>query len=160
MRSRAFLSPDLRISTADLPPHRLLPLRFPVPSIANLFDLQSSLVVCGESKCPFQTHAVVSVSKTVTYDLPSLAQPTMGLPFEALLPYGIMVVVCLLHSLEATTMLFLILANLSTLQMFGITGAGLSTSRWIQNGGKPGRHAVDQWDRVRLHQVLPNLHLY
>ncbi|KAL5329213.1 hypothetical protein ACEPPN_002723 [Leptodophora sp. 'Broadleaf-Isolate-01'] len=48
----------------------------------------------------------------------------MGVPFEALLPYGIM------------------------LAMFGVTGAGLSKIRHMQNGGKRGRHSVDQWDRL------------
>ncbi|KAF2434618.1 hypothetical protein EJ08DRAFT_685920 [Tothia fuscella] len=47
----------------------------------------------------------------------------MGVPFEALLPYGIM------------------------LAMFGITGGGLSQLRHMQNGGKRSRHSVDQWDR-------------
>ncbi|PVH89907.1 hypothetical protein DL98DRAFT_508142 [Cadophora sp. DSE1049] len=51
---------------------------------------------------------------------------TMGVPFEALLPYGIM------------------------LAMFGVTGAGLSKIRHMQNGGKRGRHSVDQWDRVMM----------
>ncbi|KAH8772202.1 hypothetical protein BGZ57DRAFT_942553 [Hyaloscypha finlandica] len=48
----------------------------------------------------------------------------MGVPFEALIPYGIM------------------------LAMFGVTGAGLSKIRHMQNGGKRARHSVDQWDRV------------
>ncbi|KAI9885363.1 MAG: hypothetical protein M1823_002834 [Watsoniomyces obsoletus] len=47
----------------------------------------------------------------------------MGVPFEALLPYGIM------------------------LTMFGITGAGLAAVRNIQNGGKAPRHGLDLWDR-------------
>ncbi|KAI9707953.1 MAG: hypothetical protein M1820_004372 [Bogoriella megaspora] len=50
----------------------------------------------------------------------------MGVPFEALIPYGIMVT------------------------MFGITGAGLSKLRHLQNGGKHQRYATDQWDRSRL----------
>ncbi|TVY58073.1 hypothetical protein LCER1_G001485 [Lachnellula cervina] len=50
----------------------------------------------------------------------------MGVPFEALLPYAIM------------------------LGMFGFTGAGLSKIRHMQNGGKRARHSVDQWDRVIL----------
>ncbi|KAH6723952.1 hypothetical protein BKA61DRAFT_587415 [Leptodontidium sp. MPI-SDFR-AT-0119] len=50
----------------------------------------------------------------------------MGVPFEALLPYGIM------------------------LAMFGVTGAGLSKIRHMQNGGKRGRHSVDQWDRQMM----------
>ncbi|KAL8883498.1 MAG: hypothetical protein Q9215_008195 [Flavoplaca cf. flavocitrina] len=32
--------------------------------------------------------------------------------------------------------------------LMGITGAGMSTIRAMQNGGKRGRHSVDQWDRV------------
>ncbi|KAL2075367.1 hypothetical protein VTL71DRAFT_310 [Oculimacula yallundae] len=47
----------------------------------------------------------------------------MGVPFEALIPYGIMI------------------------GMFGLTGAGLSKIRHMQNGGKRARHSVDQWDR-------------
>ncbi|KAL2350153.1 hypothetical protein BJ546DRAFT_1069456 [Cryomyces antarcticus] len=49
----------------------------------------------------------------------------MGVPFEALIPYGIM------------------------LGMFGVTGAALSKLRHMQNGGKRGRHSVDQWDRAQ-----------
>ncbi|RAL67749.1 hypothetical protein DID88_008482 [Monilinia fructigena] len=33
------------------------------------------------------------------------------------------------------------------LAMFGITGAGLSGVRAMQNGGKRARHSVDAWDR-------------
>ncbi|KAF7957665.1 hypothetical protein EAE96_003238 [Botrytis aclada] len=51
---------------------------------------------------------------------------TMGVPFEALLPYGIM------------------------LAMFGITGAGMSGVRSLQNGGKRARHSVDAWDRQMM----------
>ncbi|PQE33908.1 small secreted protein [Rutstroemia sp. NJR-2017a WRK4] len=54
----------------------------------------------------------------------------MGVPFEALLPYGIM------------------------LAMFGITGAGLSKIRHMQNGGKRARHSVDAWDRI-YSKVIP-----
>ncbi|KAG9233365.1 hypothetical protein BJ875DRAFT_535424 [Amylocarpus encephaloides] len=50
----------------------------------------------------------------------------MGVPFEALIPYGIMVA------------------------MFGISGAGLSKIRSMQNGGKPARHSIDQWDRQMM----------
>ncbi|WPH00263.1 Hypothetical protein R9X50_00308700 [Acrodontium crateriforme] len=50
----------------------------------------------------------------------------MGVPFEALLPYGIM------------------------LGMFGFTGAALSKIRHMQNGGKRARHSVDQWDRQMM----------
>ncbi|KAL9586005.1 MAG: hypothetical protein Q9203_004018 [Teloschistes exilis] len=48
----------------------------------------------------------------------------MGVPFEALIPYAIGVV------------------------MFGITGAGLAGLRAQQNDGKPARWSLDQWDRV------------
>jgi hypothetical protein len=34
------------------------------------------------------------------------------------------------------------------MQMFGVTGAGLSTIRSMQNGGKRARHSIDAWDRV------------
>jgi hypothetical protein len=48
----------------------------------------------------------------------------MGVPFEALLPYGIMVV------------------------MFGVTGGGLAGLEWLKNGGKRHRHGLDSWDKV------------
>jgi len=32
-------------------------------------------------------------------------------------------------------------------QMFGVSGAGLSQVRNMQNGGKRARHSIDQWDR-------------
>ncbi|SLM35960.1 NADH dehydrogenase [ubiquinone] (complex I), alpha subcomplex subunit 1 [Lasallia pustulata] len=47
----------------------------------------------------------------------------MGVPFEALLPYGIM------------------------LGLFGFSGAALSKVRHMQNGGKRARHSLDRWDR-------------
>ncbi|EKD20354.1 small secreted protein [Drepanopeziza brunnea f. sp. 'multigermtubi' MB_m1] len=53
----------------------------------------------------------------------------MGVPFEALIPYGIM------------------------LAMFGITGAGMSKIRHMQNGGKRGRHSVDQWDKIDTEDI-------
>jgi len=58
-----------------------------------------------------------------TAGLPSV---TMGVPFEALLPYAIM-----------TT-------------MFAVTGGGLATLRYIQNGGKRQRRALDTWDRQMM----------
>ncbi|KAI0186692.1 hypothetical protein EV127DRAFT_438270 [Xylaria flabelliformis] len=48
----------------------------------------------------------------------------MPVPFEALIPYGII------------------------LAMFGATGAGLSKLRHWQNGHKRPRRSLDQWDRV------------
>ncbi|RYP76973.1 hypothetical protein DL769_003508 [Monosporascus sp. CRB-8-3] len=50
----------------------------------------------------------------------------MAVPFEALIPYGII------------------------LAMFGVTGAGLSKFRNMQNGGKRARRSLDQWDRQSM----------
>ncbi|KAI5808083.1 hypothetical protein DFH27DRAFT_544324 [Peziza echinospora] len=50
----------------------------------------------------------------------------MPVPFEALLPYGIM------------------------LGMFAITGVGLSSIRAYANEGKRHRRSIDQWDRVMM----------
>ncbi|KAL1842868.1 hypothetical protein VTK73DRAFT_3016 [Phialemonium thermophilum] len=47
----------------------------------------------------------------------------MPVPFETLIPYGII------------------------LAMFGVTGAGLSKIKNMQNGGKRARRSLDQWDR-------------
>jgi len=35
-------------------------------------------------------------------------------------------------------------------QFFGVSGAGLSKIRNMQNGGKRPRHSVDQWDRQSM----------
>ncbi|KAK3182010.1 hypothetical protein K4F52_006749 [Lecanicillium sp. MT-2017a] len=48
----------------------------------------------------------------------------MPVPFEALLPYGIMVV------------------------MFGATGTGLAALKTWRNEGKRPRYSLDQWDKV------------
>ncbi|GES61764.1 hypothetical protein ASPGLDRAFT_53868 [Aspergillus terreus] len=48
----------------------------------------------------------------------------MGVPFEALLPYGIMIT------------------------MFGVTGAGLTAVKYFSNDGKKARWNRDLWDRV------------
>jgi hypothetical protein len=37
-------------------------------------------------------------------------------------------------------------------QMFGVTGAGMSKIKNMQNGGKRARRSLDQWDRVRHQQ--------
>ncbi|RMZ03008.1 hypothetical protein D0860_06978 [Hortaea werneckii] len=55
----------------------------------------------------------------------------MGVPFEALIPYAI------------------------CLGMFGVSGAALSKIRHMQNGGKRGRHSVDQWDRQSMFFPFP-----
>ena len=41
-----------------------------------------------------------------------------------------------------------IVPHAKNLQMFGVTGAGLSQIRAMQNGGKRARRSLDQWDRV------------
>lgn len=44
--------------------------------------------------------------------------------------------------------------------MFGVSGAALSKIRHMQNGGKRGRHSVDQWDRQSMFSFffpLPHL---
>ncbi|KAL2162195.1 hypothetical protein VTH06DRAFT_7108 [Thermothelomyces fergusii] len=48
---------------------------------------------------------------------------TMPVPFETLIPYGIIIA------------------------MFGVTGAGLSKIKNMQSGGKRHRWSIDQWDR-------------
>ncbi|KAJ0424496.1 hypothetical protein BJY00DRAFT_309400 [Aspergillus carlsbadensis] len=48
----------------------------------------------------------------------------MGVPFEALLPYGIVVT------------------------MFGVTGVGLWGVKYLANDGKKARWNRDLWDRV------------
>ncbi|KAL7898004.1 hypothetical protein HDV64DRAFT_250695 [Trichoderma sp. TUCIM 5745] len=50
----------------------------------------------------------------------------MPVPFETLLPYGIMIV------------------------MFGATGTGLAAFKTWQNEGKRPRYSLDQWDRVMM----------
>ncbi|KAH6605874.1 hypothetical protein Trco_005027 [Trichoderma cornu-damae] len=50
----------------------------------------------------------------------------MPVPFETLLPYGIMIV------------------------MFGATGTGLAAFKTWQNEGKRPRYSLDQWDKVTL----------
>lgn len=34
--------------------------------------------------------------------------------------------------------------------MFGVTGAGMSKIKHMQNGGKRARRSLDQWDRVSI----------
>ncbi|KAM0561131.1 hypothetical protein ACHAPJ_003635 [Fusarium lateritium] len=50
----------------------------------------------------------------------------MPVPFEALLPYAIMI------------------------GMFGISGTGLAVIKTWQNEGKRPRYSVDQWDRSKI----------
>ncbi|EFR03841.1 hypothetical protein MGYG_06841 [Nannizzia gypsea CBS 118893] len=48
----------------------------------------------------------------------------MGVPFEALLPYGIII------------------------GLFGVTGVGLSTLKYYSNGRKNPRRGIDAWDQT------------
>lgn len=50
----------------------------------------------------------------------------MPVPFETLLPYGIMIV------------------------MFGATGTGLAAFKTWQNEGKRPRYSLDQWDKQMM----------
>ncbi|ETN46643.1 uncharacterized protein HMPREF1541_00829 [Cyphellophora europaea CBS 101466] len=50
----------------------------------------------------------------------------MGVPFEALLPYGIMI------------------------GLFGVTGVGLSTIRYYNNNQKRPRWNLDMWERQMM----------
>ncbi|KAL7938700.1 hypothetical protein V8C35DRAFT_288909 [Trichoderma chlorosporum] len=50
----------------------------------------------------------------------------MPVPFETLLPYGIMIV------------------------MFGVSGTGLAAFKTWQNEGKRPRYSLDQWDKVMM----------
>ncbi|CBF81497.1 NADH dehydrogenase [ubiquinone] 1 alpha subcomplex subunit 1 [Aspergillus foveolatus] len=54
----------------------------------------------------------------------------MGVPFEALIPYGIVVV------------------------MFGVTGVGLSVVKTYANDGKKARWNRDLWDRQMMERDL------
>ncbi|KAL8328542.1 hypothetical protein RB601_007189 [Gaeumannomyces tritici] len=50
----------------------------------------------------------------------------MPVPFETLIPYAIITA------------------------MFGVSGAGVATLRYMQNGGKRARRSIDQWDRYAM----------
>ncbi|KKK18595.1 hypothetical protein ARAM_005269 [Aspergillus rambellii] len=54
----------------------------------------------------------------------------MGVPFEALIPYGIIV------------------------GMFGVTGVGLTVAKYIANDGKKARWNKDLWDRQMMERDL------
>jgi hypothetical protein len=67
----------------------------------------------------------------------------MPVPFETLIPYGIIIVV---RSARAPAR-----GRTSAtdgLQMFGVSGAGLNKIKNMQSGGKRHRWSVDQWDKV------------
>jgi hypothetical protein len=60
----------------------------------------------------------------------------MPVPFEALLPYAIIV------------------------GMFAASGAGLATTKWLQNDWKTPRHNTDQWDRQSGYNFFAMAHRY
>ncbi|KAK9550074.1 hypothetical protein V6Z79_007954 [Aspergillus fumigatus] len=53
----------------------------------------------------------------------------MGVPFEALIPYGIIIA------------------------MFGVTGAGLTAAKYFGNEGKKARWNKDLWDRCVTYRL-------
>ena len=64
----------------------------------------------------------------------------MGVPFEALIPYAIVIGVRLCDG-------FLKVLKVDHCQkMFGVSGAGLAGIKYIQNGGKGPRYSLDKWD--------------
>ena len=71
----------------------------------------------------------------------------MPVPFEALLPYGIMLVV----SRPSIGSLLSLAAD--SMEMFGITGGGMSYIRTMQNGGKRQRYCIGRWDEVRSNEL-------
>ena len=71
----------------------------------------------------------------------------MGVPFEALIPYGVMLGVSFSPMSVSKSILI-------ASQLFGFTGGALSKLRHMQNGGKRGRYSIDQWDRVCLNVMM------
>ena len=67
----------------------------------------------------------------------------MPVPFETLIPYGIIIAV----SPTPIPRYPIINIILTLYKMFGVTGAGLSKIKHMQNGGKRARRSIDQWDR-------------
>ncbi|KDN65940.1 hypothetical protein CSUB01_02632 [Colletotrichum sublineola] len=67
----------------------------------------------------------------------------MPVPFETLIPYGIMIAPSRWE--------------LRSIQMFGVTGTGLHVIKGIQNGGKKPRWGLDQWDRQSMCSKEPKL---
>ncbi|KAI0539074.1 hypothetical protein GGR58DRAFT_500512 [Xylaria digitata] len=86
-------------------------------------------VVCGAEASDFVGNQQLLLD-TVERRLLSIIMPV---PFEALIPYGIV------------------------LAMFGATGAGLSKLKHWQNGNKRQRRSLDQWDRQSTN-FEPRLH--
>ena len=65
----------------------------------------------------------------------------MPVPFESLLPYGIMLGVRVRSTVTVSKMLI-------DLQMMMVSGVGLTYIKTSQNGGKWPRHNIDRWDKV------------
>lgn len=64
----------------------------------------------------------------------------MGVPFEALIPYGIILGVSIPTTISRPFT--------KSDQMFTATGLGLATVKKYSNDGKRPRRALDAWDRV------------
>src|ERR1700761_6815282 len=78
-------------------------------------------------------------------------KPAMPVPFEALLPYAIMLGVCP-HSQTASSRILI------NLQMMTVSGVGLTFIKSSQNGGKWPRHNMDRWDKVRISSATESSH--
>lgn len=77
----------------------------------------------------------------------------MGVPFEALIPYGIVVAVRTNYTDAPPTIQHCQQLTMEW-QMIGVTGAGLSVVKHFANDGKKARWNLDTWDRVRfIHAV-------
>ncbi|KAI9311909.1 hypothetical protein BX666DRAFT_873742 [Dichotomocladium elegans] len=78
-------------------------------------NLKSSLVWMGQNCCVFLTH------------LPTLLnRAAMPVPFEALIPFGIIA------------------------GMFAVTGTGMTVIRYYSNDRKPTRFGLDNWEKQMM----------
>jgi hypothetical protein len=79
------------------------------------------LAILTSSHLPLQ-----SIHLLLDHQLRRRKTATMGVPFEALLPYGIMI------------------------GMFAFTGGAMAQLQYMQNGGKRHRYGVDTWDKQMM----------
>ncbi|KAG5996479.1 hypothetical protein E4U52_006549 [Claviceps spartinae] len=91
------------------------------PNHEHQLKPRSSASICAQDYSPLSIHSRI-------YPEFRCSGPTsnMPVPFEALLPYAIMI------------------------GMFGVTGAGLSFVKTWRNEGKAPRWSLDQWDRQMM----------
>lgn len=72
----------------------------------------------------------------------------MPVPFETLIPYGIIIAV------SSNELSRLSVPAVDKMQMFGVSGAGLNKIKNMQSGGKRHRWSIDQWDKVGRRSFL------